>query len=229
MHNRSESSRLGPFPALRLVALLALLAWTATACGGGQPTPAEDRATAQEANLKPADFPSGWKSKPHEKLPGEDELAAELATCLGIEPPATRATAEVRSLDFSSGFATQASSVVTFVKTDEVAAADAAAFAGDKFAACIEPGLAKQVKEVLPPEATVDQVSVVERPFPALGDRTVAHRFTAHINPMDIVVNIDLVHVFEGRAEVALTFVNPGQPFPEDVARSVAAKVVARL
>lgn len=211
---------------------MAVLALSGAACGGAdEATPAADRAAARKAVLKAADFPSGWKSNPHEKLPGEDELVAEVAKCLGIPPPSTRATAVVRSPDFSSGFATTASSVITFVETDDRAAADAAAFAGEKFPSCVEPGMAEQVRDVAPEGASVDGVKIVKRSFPSLGDRTAAYRFSAtlHIGEIPVTVNIDLVHVFKDRAEVSLTFVSPGQPFPEDLARSLAAKVVARL
>lgn len=213
------------------MALVTVLALSAGCGGDGEPDPAADRAAAQKANLEAADFPSGWRSKPHEELPGEDELAAEVAECLGLPAPSTGTTAEVRSPDFTSGLATQASSVVTFVESEEVAEKHAAALAGGKFPACAEPGFAKQVGQVAPEGATVTDVNITKVDFPALGDRTVAHRVKATINigEMKVPINIDLVHVFEDRAEVALTFVNPGSPFDEDLARSLAAKVLERL
>lgn len=202
-------------------------------CGGGDETadPAADRKKAQEAALKASDFPSGWSSKPHEKLPGEDELAAEIARCIGISNPSSRASAEVESPDFTSGFATSASSVVTFVTTEEEADADATAFAGDKFPQCAEPGFAKQVQTVAPEGATVDAVKIATSRFPTYGDRTVSYRVNATIQlgEMTIPVNIDLVRVFKGRAEVSFVFSNPGPPFPADVARTAVAKVVERL
>ena len=212
---------------------LAVVMALAAGCGGGdeEPDPSADREKAREASLKAVDFPSGWSSKPHEKLPGEDELAAEVARCIGISSPSARATAEVRSPDFTSGFATSASSVITFVRSEEEAAADAAAYAGEKFPQCAEPGFAKQMQAVAPEGATVEEVKISTSSFPRHGERTVAYRVngTIHIGEMKVPVNIDLVRIFKGRAEVTLVFSNPGAPFPADVARSVAAKVVERL
>ncbi len=192
---------------------------------------AADEAAAASANLKVEDFPAGWTSKPHEKLPGEDELAAEIQTCVGIDPASTRVTAEHRSPDFASGLATQASSVILFVKSPQQATGDADAYAGDKFPACAEPGFAKQIQQVAPEGGTVADVKVSKSTFPALGDRTVAHRVTANIklDQMTVPINIDVVQIFKGRAEVTLTFVNPGAPFTEALAQELASKLVARL
>ncbi len=216
------------------VMALGLLLALSAACGGGggdKPDPAADKAKAQAANPKPADFPAGWNSKPHEALPGEDELAAEIAECVGISPPSTRASAQVRSPDFTSGFATSATSVITFVRSEEEAAADAAALAKPQFAECAQPGYAKQIQAVGPEGATVSGVTVTRSKFPAYGDRTVSYRVKGNIDigQIQITVNIDLVWIFKDRAEVFLTFSNPGGPFPPEVARSVAAKVVERL
>jgi hypothetical protein len=213
-----------------LVPVLAALTMSA-ACGDGAPTPADDKATADKASLQAADFPAGWKSEPHEKLPGEDEMAAEIAKCLGVSSPSTRATAQVRSADFSSGLATQASAVITFVKTEKEASADAAAFGGAKFPECATPGFTAQVQRVAPEGATVDGLKITKIAFPASGDHTAAHRVeaTIRVGEMPVPINIDLVHIVKGRAEVQMTFVNPGAPFPEDLSRSLSAKIVERL
>lgn len=213
--------------------VIAVVVALSAACGGGEDKadPASDKEKAQKAVLRAADFPSGWSSKPHEELPGEDERAAEIARCIGISNPSARASAEVRSPDFTSGFATSAFSVITFVKTEEEAAADAGAFAGEKFAQCAEPEFAEQIQAVAPEGARVENVKISRSEFPAHGDRTVAYRVngTIFIGEMDVPVNIDLVQIFKGRAEVSFVFSNPGAPFPADVARTVAAKVVERL
>lgn len=202
-----------------------------SACGGDPPDAAADQAAAEKANLNQGDFPSGWTSKPHEVLPGEDDLAKEVADCLGISPPTSRATAEARSPDFSSGLATQASSVITFVGSEDEAEEDAQVFASEKFAPCAEPGFAKQIQQVAPDGATVNDVKVAKATFPDTGDRTVAYRVTAliQVGEMPVPINIDLVRIFKDRAEVQLIFVNPGEPFPPDLARSLAGKVVGRL
>lgn len=204
----------------------------APACGREDaPDPAADQAAAEKANLQPADFPSGWSSKPQESRPGEDEIEQEVAACLGISPPATRASAKARSLDFSSGLATQASSIITVVKSEKEALADAAAFASEKFPSCAEPGFTKQIQQVAPEGAVVNNVEVAGTDFPTFGDRTVAYRVTAalQVGEMPIPINIDLVRIFKDRFEVYLTFINPGEPFPPELMRSLAGKVAGRL
>lgn len=214
-----------------LVALGALSV-LAPACGGDDPPdPAADRAAAERANLKAADFPSGWSSRPHEMLPGEEEMEKEVAGCLGIPTSSSRATATARSADFSSGLATQASSVITFVSSQEQAKEDAAALGSAKFPSCAQPGFAKQIEQVAPEGASVNDVRVSEATFPSFGDRTIAHRVTAtiQVGEMPVPINIELVRIFKDRAEVYLTFVNPGEPFPPELARSLAGKVIGRL
>lgn len=203
-------------------------------CGGGddKADPAADREKAEKAVLKAADFPSGWTAKPHEKLPLEDELAAEIAQCLDIAPPSARGSAQVRSQDFTSGFATTASSVITFLKSDEEAAADATALAGPKFVECAQPGYEKQIGAVKPEGATLQGVKISKSDFPKYGDRTVSYlaQGTIRLGEITVPVNVDLVWVFKGRAEAFFTFSKgAGPPFPRDVARTVAAKVVERL
>ena len=198
----------------------------------GKASPAADRSAAERVNLKATDFPSGWSSRPHEKLPGEDELNPDIANCVGISPPSGRATAEVRSPDFTQNMAT-ASSVVTFVKTEEEAAADATAVTGDKFAECIRPGYEKQIHDVAPQPNTVSNVTVTKLDLPPFGERSVAQRVTAQVHidnlGIDLPVNVDVVRFFEGRAQVELVVVAPGQPFPNDLLSGLAGAMASRL
>src|SRR5436305_2369497 len=93
-----------------LLGSLAIVTALSTACGGStKVSPAADRAAAEKANLKATDFPSGWSSKPHEKLPDEDTLNPDIASCLGISLASGRATAEVRSPDFTQSMASASS------------------------------------------------------------------------------------------------------------------------
>lgn len=213
------------------------LAVTAAACGGngsgaGDPDPAKDRAAAQRANLKAADLPASWRSEAQVDPPGTEEVENQIARCLGTTSPSSRATAEVESPKFTSGLATQARSVITFVKTKDEATKDAANFASDKFPDCAKEGFTKQVGVSAPEGSTVTDLTITDGKFAALGDRTVARRVTADIQvdpTFSITVYVDLVLIVVDRAEVDLTFVNPGSPFDEDLALELATKVVERL
>lgn len=212
---------------------LALGLALSAACGNGDDavSPTADRAAASEANLKAADLPSGWSSRPNEPVPGDESLRPDIARCLGISPPSEGATAEVRSLDFFQGLAT-VHSLITFVETEAQAQARADALASDRFAACAAPEYAEQMHQTAPEGNTVRDVNVSKRDFPALGDRTAAHRITATIQvneQITVPITIDVIHIFKDRAEVELTVVAPGQPFPDDFAPRLAESIVDRL
>lgn len=220
-------------PSLRL-GLLVLATMIAGACGGGGDTasPAADRAAAENANLRAGDFPSGWSSKPHEKLPDEDTLNPDIAACLGISPPSGRATAEVRSADFTQAMAS-ASSVITFVKTGDEATADAKAVTGGKFADCIKPGYEKQMHDVAPQPNSVSEVAVTKLDFPKFGQYSIATRVTGkvHIDELgiDVPVNVDVIRIFKGRAEAEIVVVAPGTSFPNELVSGLAGAVAGRL
>lgn len=198
--------------------------------GNGSPSPDADRAAAEKATLRAADFPSGWSSRPHEPVPGEEELRRDIARCLGISPPSEAATAEVRSPDFTQGLAT-VSSIITFVKSESDARTHADALTSERFARCAEPGYAKQIHEVAPEGNTVTDVEMAKLDFPPHGDRSAADRVTAmaHIGEINVPINIDVVRVFKDRAELELTVVAPGTAFPADFAARLAGAVVGRL
>lgn len=202
------------------------------ACGGEKVSPAADRAAARKANLQASDLPSGWTSRPHEMLPGEEQLRPDIARCLGISPPSSRASAEERSPDFTQGFST-ASSIVTFVKSKKEATRDATAFTGGKYADCIRPGYEKQVHDVAPEGNTVKSFAVSKLDLARYGDRSTGDRITAttHIPgpDIDVPINIDLIRIFKGRAEAEIVIVAPGSPFGKDFETRLASAVARRL
>lgn len=220
-------------PSLRL-GLLVVATLITGACGGGGGTasPAADRTAAEKANLRAGDFPSGWSSKPHEKLPDEDTLNPDIASCLGISPPSGRANAEVRSPDFTQAMAS-ASSVITFVKTGDEATADAKAVTGGKFADCIRAGYEKQMHDVAPQPNTVSGVTVTKLDFPKFGQHSIAERVTGNVHiedlGIDVPVNVDVIRIFKGRAEAELVVVAPLTPFPNELVSGLAASVASRL
>jgi hypothetical protein len=214
-----------------LVIVLAI----STACGGGgdeKASPEADRKAAERANLVATDLPPGWNAKPHEMLPGENELLAGIAACLGVSDLSGRTTAEVRSPDFTQSLAT-VSSVVRFVSTESAAKRDAAAFTSEKFGACAQPGYAKQMHDVAPEGNTVSDVATRRLALPTYGDSSAADRITAMVQipqlPSPLPLTIDLIRIFKGRAQAEITVVSPGQPFSFEVLMGLAEAVSSRL
>ncbi len=195
------------------------------------PDPAADKAKAAAASLQAADFPAGWKSAPHQQLPGEDKLDTQLASCLGVPQPSTHSTADVRSPDFTTGIATTASSRIRYVRTVDDAVRDATAYTSPKFVECLEAPFSAQIAQVAPPGAKVANVRAASLAFPSYGDRSTATRVSATLNigPTTVPLTIDLVRVYVGRAEVEFTFRSPGQPFSASLERALVGKVVGRL
>lgn len=238
---RAPSRRAG----LLRLATITFVASIVAACGSDpkQPAPETHRSTVVEspdtdaaiagrANLVAGDLPSGWNSRPHEERPGEKELGPGIAVCLGITPPSGRATAQVRSEDFTQGLAT-VSSVVTVVSSVADAAADAAAYSSEKFAECLKPGYEAQAHAVAPEGNTVTEAATTRLELAPVGDRISGVRFSAKIIVPDpgitIPVFVDIVHIFKGRVEVELVVTAPGSAFPDGFTSGLAAAIAGRL
>jgi len=212
---------------------LALALAMSAACSNGDDAanPTADRTTAEKANLKAADLPSGWSSRPHEPLPGDENLRPNIARCLGITALAEGASADVRSPDFTQGLAT-VSSLITYVKTEADAKTHADALTSDRFAACAEPEYADQMHRTAPEGNTVMDLKISRRDVPALGDRSSGNRITATIQvneQITVPITIEVIHIFKDRAEVELTVVAPGQPFADDFGPRLATAIADRL
>lgn len=212
--------------------LAAALATGAACGGGGGADPKKDRAAAEKAAPKAGDLPSGWSSRPHEKLPGEDELGLGIARCLGISAPSGRATAVVRSPDYTQTLAT-VSSVITFVKSEGAAKTDADALLGPRFADCARPLYEKQMHEVAPEGNTVSDATTSKLSYPTYGDRSAVDRVSAMVHipilPSPLPITVDIVRIFKGRAEAEITVVSPGAPLPPELTGKVASAVATRL
>lgn len=216
----------------RWIALAAAVALMLACSDGGSEgaDPEQDQARAEGVVLMASDLPSGWSSRPHEQLPGETELRSDIARCLGITPLDERATAEAMSDDFTQNMAT-VSAVVWFVSSEEEASDDAAAYAGGMFPECAGPGYGAQIEAVGPEGNTLSALEITEVDAPEVGDGAVAHRVSAVIQFGEITVpiTIDLVHVFDGRAEIELTVVSPGAPFEREFVNDLAEAMADRL
>ena len=222
----------------RLLAAGILLAASGlAACGGASDKPKAtasveaDRAAAQNINLKPADFPSGWTSAPHPQTTDETSANRQFAECVGIPDPASRYTADERSPNFAQGQAASASSQVRMTKTEADTGADLAALQTAKGPECFKQTIEKLLPGRLPPGTTVANVSARQLEFPLLKDGTAAYRvdFTiAAAGGINVPVYVDSIVFQSGRAEVVLNTTSTGSPFDSKLEEDLARKMADR-
>ena len=189
-----------------------------------------EEARAEAAVLALADLPAGWRAQAEEDRPDHDTTWQALASCLETEDPGRTAVAAVTSPTFVSGVATQVTSSVAYLGSEEQVQAVAAAYTGEQFMACASEAFAGDVERNAPPGATVSDVEVAAFEFPDVGDAVAAHRVMARIDLGEVTVPLvmDVVTIFDGRAMSRMVFLNPGDPFPEELQRSLTEKVVGR-
>lgn len=213
-----------------------------TACGGGgggdtaeddatgTTAALDDQARAREANLRLSDFPMEWKSSP---LPADAEQVnarnnRALAACMGRPPPEELRTAIADSNDFSAADTRRVTSSVQLVRTEEIAREDFAALEGEKSLACHLTQIESEFRRQLP--AANPQVSMDRFEVPQFGDETVAFRVdaTSLAEGVQIRTFIDLVFIRKGRAELSVSFINRGTPFPTELRQSLLQRMVGR-
>lgn len=191
---------------------------------------AGEQARAEAAVLALADLPAGWRAQAEEDRPDHDTTWQALADCLEIEDPSQAAVAAATSPTFVSGVATQVTSSVAYLGSEEQVQAVAAAYTGEQSLACASEALASDVERNAPPGGTVSEVQVAAFEFPDMEDAVAAYRAMARIDLGEVTVPIvmDVVTIFDGRAMSRMVFLNPGEPFPEELQRSLTEKVVGR-
>ncbi|MEO5680689.1 MAG: hypothetical protein ABIS47_13585 [Acidimicrobiales bacterium] len=179
-------------------------------------------AKAKAAVLQPADFPSGFKEVPADEALDQEATFTDLTTCLGVTGDSLGKAA---SPTYRQGIATQTTSTVEYF-TDPKPIAMAVA-GSPKFAGCVKAALTADLKRNSPPGMTIDAVDVAPLDLPQLGQLTSASRATAPL-PGAGTINQDFIIVFKDDSVTRMTFLNPGQPFPAELEKSLVEKVVAR-
>jgi len=220
--------------------------WTATAaglvvatlalgaCGGGggstKASPSADTTATAKINLKPADFPSGWTSNPHQASPAEAQTLRRLAQCLGIADPAGHTTADVHSPDFNKGQATMAASEVRFVQKNSDAIDELTAFQSGKGPDCFKQAFQPVIQERLPSGMTASNLDVRQFTFPTLRDGTAAYRasFTIPVAGNNVPVYADFALFRAGRALINLFTSSLGSPFDTKLEQDLAKKMADR-
>lgn len=198
---------------------------------GGEPAGGDAQARAEAAVLELEDLPAGWNEQAEEDRPDHQATWQQLAQCLEIDDPEQVAAGSATSPTFVSGIATQVTSSVAYLETEEQVQAAAAAYTGEQFLECAQTAFAGDLERNAPEGATAEDVEVSELEFPELGDATVAQRVTAtiHIGEITLPLFMDVVVVFNDDAVSRMVFLNPGGPFPEELQRSLAEKVAGRV
>lgn len=195
------------------------------------PQEAADALKAGEIVLKQSDFPAGFTALPQsaEEDEAEDRAGEEFEACLGVSvDDDERPRAE--SPDFQSSQFTRVSSSAAFAPTVEDSSNEFAAMQGPKLPDCVRSQFDKELKtEAADVEFAPIEVAPVE--FPTLGDGTRAVRLSTAVAAADgapVAIHADFVFIRKGRAQLTLSFVNAGEPFPADVAADLAGKMAAR-
>ena len=183
---------------------------------------------AKAAVLQATDLPAGWREQDPDGGLFIEATWQDLTRCLGVEStgqPLGIAT----SPTYVRGLATQARSTVEYVP-EQRAQAIAAALAGPEYKECATKAFAADAKRSAPEGGVPGPVEVTPLDVPALGKVTSASRINVTMNLEELKVPIfqDFLVVFDGELVTRLMFLNPGGPFPPELERSLAEKVVAR-
>jgi len=185
-------------------------------------------AKAKAAVLQLTDFPSGWKTQEEDAGLQLERLWQELSGCLGVQSQG-KASAVATSPTFLRGIGTQARSTVEYLPAP-ASQAIITALGGAKLQGCATEAFQADVKRSAPEGGVPGPVTVAPLAFAKLGTTTLAWRATAVIDldGLKIPITQDLIVVVKGEAFSRITFLNPGEPFPSDLQRSLAEKVVSR-
>jgi hypothetical protein len=199
-----------------VVAALSLFVAVACDNGGGTPTEAEDRASAERMVLTSADLP-GFVAEPDD---GEDS-AGPINECVDHPLFATGdvpRSADGPDLTMDAGNVRVQSGVKFAEKESDAREAFAdleAAFAGE----CIGDGLKASLEEAAAdPGLVVGDVSSERLPALDVGDEATAYRLIAplEVDGEQLPVHIDMTVLRDGRVIGGVFTFQAGSPFPDE-------------
>jgi hypothetical protein len=228
---------------------LALVAGAASATAAGAAarphgSGGSDSTKATQINVKSSDLPKSAKWSSSQAPPSAVPLGKTAVSCMKkagakvsadpfgtVGKPGGDATADVTSKVFGlKGSVTGLPSVnseVVFLSSAKQVLADLSAFANPKVQSCLKTLMAAVTAAQSGGKV---KASVAVQPLPHLGNGSggVHLRFTLTGGNIPGKLYEDIYYYAEGRAEIALTFVNLTQPFSSSWANSVAKDVMAR-
>ena len=207
---------------------------------------AADRAEAEKAVLRLADFPPGWTASPDEAdatTPEREPALERFAGCLGVEPSfiggGARAGAKADSDDFEDEDNNQVQNTVTMVFSRERALQQLETFRKPEARGCVESFVDAAIQrsvanpgpgETTPPGLSFGRARVeVLRPAGLHAD-AVGYRARVPVTVQDESAEalFDIVLALKGRAGITMLFISIGQPFPSDLETSLTNKVIDR-
>jgi len=196
-----------------------------------------DKATAQNAVLKLADFPTGWTGTPATDTADED-LQQQMSACIGSDL-AKKSPTRVESDDFADPDDTMtASNSVSVLPSVDANNAAMDTFMNAKVPGCLSQAMDSAISKnlassdtTLPKGTTIGKAEAATESFPNVADRTAAYRVTVPVqaNGVTLKISADFVAFTKGRAGATLALQGQGLPFPSDLATSLAQTVAGRL
>lgn len=183
---------------------------------------------AKAAVYQATDFEAGWAAQPVDEGLDLEIIWKDILECTGV-PAGPPALGIATALTFKRGLATQTRSTVEYT-TEPAAQAIGAAFAGPKFTDCATKAFAVDAKRNAPDGGKPGPVTVAPLDFPKQGQSSATYRITNAMNLGELQVPLtqDLLVFFNGGTVIRMLFLNPGGPFPPDLERALAEKVVGR-
>ena len=200
-----------------------------------------DQQLADDAVLKLTDLPPGWESAPADDETNNDELSAELAECLDVDPTffdSSNPTAE--SPTFTSAQDEQITSEVAVTASAEDAIERVEILRREDTPGCYATAIRHLLEQSIENPADGDEVpeglelgdpTFNPMSFAALGDDTVAFRATIPVSAQgfDVEVYIDFVAVRVGRVGTTMTFQSQFSPFDTAEEERLTRIVVDRI
>jgi hypothetical protein len=206
---------------------------------------AADTALAQAANLKLSDFPSGWTSSPNTPDTSGNAIEKQLADCLHtsiqIFEENAKNPSRVESPNFSDPLGDEASSSITYEKSEAQVAQQMTIFNKSTLPTCMERAIGAVMKQAILKSGgatggaasgvLVGQPVVSRLSFPALAQRSIAYETTVPITVRSLTVNsyIDFIALQRGNAGIFMDFLGVGTPFGSAQERHLTGVVLSRL
>jgi hypothetical protein len=206
---------------------MAVLASAFAACGqDAQRTAAAEQRIGAGAQLRLADFPSGWEDGGRNESPP--------SRCPAVKEAKRTVSARVTSAVFAHGKNTQAESAVYLYSDAATAQQSFAALTTSATRACLARELAARLEKAARASharLAVGQPRTGRVALDRLGDERNAARITLPVRTRatDVDLIVDIVYIRVGRGLALPFFVDALAPFDPDLRADLTGKVVHRL
>lgn len=203
---------------------------TTTAPEDDEPDDSGAQSDAEAALLVIGDLPSGWAAKPEAEELDLEPTWQDLLACGDITDPSEGEAASASSPTFLIGVGTQVTSTVAYYDSPERVTELAEALAREDILDCVGDAFLAGLERDNPPEFTFGDVTAAPLEFLGAGETSVGYRVTGtrNISAMSFELFQDFIVVFDGDSISRLFFTNPGEPFAEDLQRTLVETVTER-